>query len=92
MGSCVECYSHNQCSDPHKLRCDNTGASPSYTCRDDRIIGQYLENDLKDTHVEGWRKYKDQLVQGLAASGGSLASLHSDRRSVSSSFCYLDSL
>ena len=80
VGRCVECYSHNQCSDPDKLRCDNTGDSPSYTCREDRIIGQYLENDLKDTHVEWWRGHNDRLVQGLAASGGSLATLHSDRR------------
>ena len=63
-------------------RCDNTGPTPSYSCHEDRIIGEYLENDLKETHVEWWRGYTDHLVQSLTASGGSLASVHSDRETT----------
>ena len=64
------------------MRCDNTGPNPSFTCQDDQILGEYLENDLKDTHVEWWRAYTDHLVHGLTASGGSLATLHSDRETT----------
>ena len=64
------------------LRCDNTGPAPSFTCRDHQIIGEYLENDLKETHVEWWRGYTDHLLHGLTASGGSLATLHSDRETT----------
>ena len=36
--------------------------------------------ELKDTHVEWWRGQLDHMLQGLAASGGSLAKIHSDRK------------
>ena len=32
--------------------------------------------------MEWWRGYTDHLVQGLTASGGSLASIHSDRETT----------
>ena len=60
-----ECYAHNQCVQFPKLRCDNSRPTSTFTCVEGRLIGAYLE-------TEG--------LQGLAASGGSLAKIHSDRK------------